>query len=66
MATHSSILSWRIPWTEESGGLLSMRSQRVRHDSAANICSHSLFNLNAGTRHKAKPSGKMEVRIDLS
>ena len=31
MATHSSILAWRIPWTEESGGLLSMGSQRVRH-----------------------------------
>ena len=32
MATHSSILAWRIPWTEEPGGLLSMGSQRVRHD----------------------------------
>ena len=29
MATHSSILAWRIPWTEESGGLQSIRSQRV-------------------------------------
>ena len=32
MATHSSILGWRIPWTEESGGLQFMRSKRVRHD----------------------------------
>ena len=32
MAAHSSILVWRIPWTEEPGGLLSMGSQRVRHD----------------------------------
>ena len=32
MATHSSILAWRIPWTEEPGGLQSMRSQRVRHN----------------------------------
>ena len=32
MATHSSILSWRIPWTEESGRLQSMGSQRVRHN----------------------------------
>ena len=32
MATHSSILAWRIPWTEEPGGLQSMVSQRVRHD----------------------------------
>ena len=32
MATHSSILAWRIPWTEEPGGLQSMGSHRVRHD----------------------------------
>ena len=32
MATHSSIPAWRIPWTEEPGGLQSMGSQRVRHD----------------------------------
>ena len=32
MATHSSILAWRIPRTEEHGGLQSMGSQRVRHD----------------------------------
>ena len=31
-ATHSSILAWRIPWTEEPGGLQSMGSQRVVHD----------------------------------
>ena len=36
MATHSSILAWRIPGTEESGGLQSMGSQRVRHDRATN------------------------------
>ena len=32
MATHSSSLAWRIPWTEEPGGLQSMESQRVKHD----------------------------------
>ena len=32
MATHSSILAWRIPWTEEPGGLQSIVSQRVRHN----------------------------------
>ena len=32
MATHSSILAWRIPWTEEPGGLGSMGSQRVGHN----------------------------------
>ena len=34
MAAYSSILAWRIPWTEESGGLQSIGSQRVRHDEA--------------------------------
>ena len=32
MATHSSILAWRIPWREEPGRLQSMGSQRLRHD----------------------------------
>ena len=32
MATHSSVLAWRIPWTEEPGGLPSMGSHRVGHD----------------------------------
>ena len=32
MATHSSILAWGIPWTEEPGGLQSMQSRRVGHD----------------------------------
>ena len=32
MATHTSILAWRIPWTVEPGRLQSMGSQRVRHD----------------------------------
>ena len=32
MATHSSILAWGIPWTEEPGGLESVGSQRVRHN----------------------------------
>ena len=32
MATHSSILAWKILWTEEPGGLQSLGSQRVRHD----------------------------------
>ena len=40
MATHSSILAWRIPWTEKDGGLESMGSQRVGHDRATSL---SLF-----------------------
>ena len=34
MATHFRILAWRMPWTEEPGGLQSMGSQRVRHNLA--------------------------------
>ena len=36
MATHSSILAWRIPWTEEAHGLQSMGYQRIRHDWTTN------------------------------
>ena len=41
MATHSSILAWRIPWTEEPGRLQSLGSQRVRHDRATNTHTHT-------------------------
>ena len=37
MATHSSILAWKIPWTEEPGWLLSTGSQRVRHDCETSL-----------------------------
>ena len=37
MATHSSIHAWKIPWTEEPGGLQSMGSQRVGHDWATSL-----------------------------
>ena len=40
MAAHSSILAWRIPWTEDPEGLQSMRLQRVRHDRA-HKCMHA-------------------------
>ena len=36
MATHSSILAWEIPWTEESGGLQSMGHKRVGHNLTTN------------------------------
>ena len=41
MATHSSILAWRIPWAEEPGGLQCMESQRVGHDWATNTHTHT-------------------------
>ena len=43
MAAHSSILAWRIPWTEEPGRLQSMGSQRVRHGWATNTQTFSLL-----------------------
>ena len=55
MATHPSILAWRIPWTEEPGGLQSLGLQRVRHDGATEstrthssitdlgVCSHLIL-----------------------
>ena len=42
MATHSSILAWRIPWTEEPGGLQSMGSQRVGHNWVTNTFTNTL------------------------
>ena len=41
MATHSRVLGWRIPWTEEPGGLQSMGSQRVGHDQGTNTFTFS-------------------------
>ena len=47
MATHSSILAWKTPWTEEPGGLQSMGLQRVRHDwpteHAHNACIYNMY-----------------------
>ena len=41
MATHSSILVWKIPWTEESDRLQSMGPQKVGHDQANNTHTHT-------------------------
>ena len=49
MATHSRILAWEIPWTQEPDGLQSMGLQRVRHDLATTtdirllLCDHVIF-----------------------
>ena len=43
MAAHSSILTWRILWTEEPGGLLSIGSCRVGHDWSNLACMHALY-----------------------
>ena len=44
-ATHSSILAWRIPWTEEPGRLQSMVSQTVRHDCSNIACMHTMVKI---------------------
>ena len=55
VATHSSILSWRIPWTEEPGGLRSMGSHRVWHDRATNTLTNTFsFTLNEGNYQTTK------------
>ena len=43
MATHSSTLAWKIPWTEEPGRLQSMGLQRVRHDWVTSLCAHQVL-----------------------
>ena len=47
MATHSSILAWRIPWTEKPNGLLSVGLQRVGHNCAINTSTfiHNMFEI---------------------
>ena len=47
MATHFSILAWRIPWTEEPSKLQSIGSQRVGYDSSDLACSHETQGLRA-------------------
>ena len=56
MATHLSILAWRIPWTEEPGGLQSMGSQRVRHDwaTSTSICNLWVFLSGSDSKESAR------------
>ena len=43
MAIHSSTIAWKILWTEEPGRLQSMGSQRIGHDRATSLFTHSLY-----------------------
>ena len=43
LATHSSILAWRVPWTEEAGGLQSIGSPRVEHNRSNLACLHAAW-----------------------
>ena len=67
MATHSSILSWRIPWTEESGRLQPMGLQRVRHTERLSIWPHREFLPLLVPELKAKGAGDLlpwEERVE--
>ena len=59
MVTHSSILAWRIPWTEEPGELQSMGSERVRHDWSTNTFSSQ----KAPCRSHPPPSGYIILSV---
>ena len=51
MATHSSILVWRIPWTEKPGGIQPTGLQRVKHDGATNTFTFTLYPLYIKSNH---------------
>ena len=64
MATHSTTLAWRIPWTEGPGGLWSMGSHRVGHDWATNT--QTMINMLSGTsQHKEDKFAKSQKRCQL-
>ena len=62
MATHSSTLAWKIPWTEEPGRLQSMGSQRVRHDWATSLLPLRMKAINKKQEYKHPTTG-IEVRL---
>ena len=67
MATHSSILAWKIPWTEEPGGLHSMGLQRVQHDLATNT--FTFTTLQTGEASALSPAftlGKDQTQVFLA
>ena len=57
MATHSRILAWRIPWTEEPGGLQSMGSKRVGHNTSDLARTRTLVGKGVCSGHSAQPVG---------
>ena len=63
MATHSSNLAWRIPWTEEPGRLQSMRLQRVRHDWATITFIIGEWNAKVGSQEIPGVTGKCGLGV---
>ena len=67
MATHSSILAWRIPWTEELVGLESIGLQRVRHDWEMNAFTFHFFGYIYEILTKfPRRSRRMNMDLDIS
>ena len=66
MATHSSILTWEIPWTEEPCGLQSMGSQKIGHDWATNTFSFSNGCRKKKEKHQCLKFQKLCVKWNLS
>ena len=64
-ATHSSIFAWRIPWTEEPGGLQSMGSQRVGHNQTTNtlVSPSSFFHFKSKERNRTY-FGRLSRRVN--
>ena len=63
MATHSSVLAWKIPWTEEPGGLQSTGSQRVRHDWAKKHFASTQRCFNSWCLDRWLPKGRLGLPI---
>ena len=61
MATHSSILAWRISWAEEPGGLQFMRLQRVGHDLVTE-CAHACMHTHTHTHTHTELNGNGEEK----
>ena len=59
MATHSSIVAWRSPWTEEPGGLQSMGLERVGHNS---VMEHGC---SLGNKPSWKPEARKSILVNL-
>ena len=60
MVTHSSILAWKIPWTEKPGGLQAMGSQRVGHDWVTSLSLSFTFVCQLYFRKKGGEEGRVE------
>ena len=65
MATHSSVLAWKIPWTEEPGRLQSMGLQRVRHDWGTSLHFTSLLSEPAGQKNNNNDKKKQRYKEGL-